>query len=265
MPDPADPLAARSEVLFRAFGLYLRWYFWRHFQAVRLSRAGLPRIPEGRPVIIVTNHPSWWDPALFILLTNSLLRDRIGFGPMDARMLGQYGVLRRMGVFGIDLASARGAAQFLAASLRILSEPRAALWITAEGHFTDPRTRPVRLRPGIAHLARRVPAAVLVPFALEYTFWNERKPEALGRFGPPIEAGRHRDVAGWTATLEAALTCEMDALAAESAARDRALFVPILRSAGGVGGVYDLWRRGRAMVQGRPVRLAHEEEAEKAS
>ena len=255
-----DPVAVRSQTLFRAFGLYLRWYFFRNFRAVRVSRAGLPVLPDGRPVIIFTNHPSWWDPAFFILLSNVLLRDRIGFGPMDAASFAQYGILRRMGIFGIDLGTARGAARFLDVSLRVLRDPRAALWITAEGHFTDPRLRPVRLRPGLAHLARRVPDAVLVPLAIEYGFWNERKPEALCRFGQPIAAGRDRDVAGWTAVLEEALTATMDALAAEGATRNPALFESLVQSGGGIGGMYDLWRRGLALVQGKRVRLSHEEE-----
>jgi hypothetical protein len=105
-----------------------------------------------------------------------------------------------------------------------------------------------------------VPGAVLVPLAMEYVFWNERKPEALCRFGTPIDTGRHRTVAEWTTLLEGALTETMDALVAESSARNPALFTPLVRGAAGVGGMYDLWRRGRGLVQGRRVRLAHEEE-----
>src|SRR5579883_2791017 len=87
----ADPLAARSQTLFRLFGWYLRWYFWRRFHGVRIAASGQPELPPGRPVIIYTNHPSWWDPALFILLSHTRLRDRIGFGPMDAAALQRYG------------------------------------------------------------------------------------------------------------------------------------------------------------------------------
>ena len=35
----------------------------------------------------------------------------------------------------------------------------------------------------MAHLARRVPGAVILPMAVEYTFWNESRAEALVRFG----------------------------------------------------------------------------------
>ncbi|MDQ2801746.1 MAG: lysophospholipid acyltransferase family protein, partial [Pseudomonadota bacterium] len=181
----ADPARVRSDKLFWLFGWYLRWYFWRHFRALRLSRSGLPDIPIGRPLIVFSNHPSWWDPALYILLQTTLLPGRHGFGPMDAAALGKYGLLARMGVFGIEMGTPRGAARFLRTSLGLLGDPRTVLWITAEGAFTDPRTRPVRLRPGIAHLARHVPGAVLLPLAIEYSFWNESRPEALVRFGPP--------------------------------------------------------------------------------
>ena len=261
MPDE-DPLAVRSAVMFRVFGLYLRWYFWRSFRGVRVSRGGFPALPAGRPVVIYTNHPSWWDPALFILLSATLLRDRIGFGPMEAASLGRYGVLRRMGVFGIDLDSPRGAARFLDVSLRVLARPDSVLWITAEGAFTDARARPIRLRPGLAHLARRVEGAVLVPMAVEYAFWNERKPEALVRFGPPVEAGGKRGTADWTAMLETELTRTMDLLAAESATRDPRLFASVLRGTAGVGGIYDVWRRAAAWRHGRRARLLHEDVAD---
>lgn len=254
-----DPIAARSPILFRLFTLYLRWYFWRGFHAVRMSRTSMPMVPPGRPVILYTNHPSWWDPALFILLSDVLMPDRRSFGPMERNALGRYNLLRRFGVFGIDTSHARGAARFLDVSLRVLADPSSALWITAEGEFTDPRRRPVRLRPGLAHLARRVEGAVLIPLAIEYTFWNERKPEALVRFGTPIETGGGPSVAEWTARLEGELAANMDALAAESTTRDPALFSPLLSGTAGVGGIYDLWRRVVAWSRGRRARIAHED------
>ena len=50
-PKPqSDPAARRSDRAFVAFGWYLRWYFWRHFPAVRVSLAGGPGVPAGRVV-----------------------------------------------------------------------------------------------------------------------------------------------------------------------------------------------------------------------
>ena len=255
----ADPVAVRSGRAFWAFGWYLRWFFYRRFHAVRLSRSGLPGAFAGRPLIIYGNHPSWWDPALYILLCVKLFPERLGYGPMDAKALGSYGIFERMGVFGIALDSPRGAAQFLSTSLRILSDPSSVLWITAEGEFADARRRPLKLRPGIAHLARRVPGAIILPLAVEYTFWNESRPEALVRFGQPIEAGRHRNVAEWTDHLESELARSMDTLAAESIQREPSLFRTLLRGGAGVGGIYDLYRRSRALAAGRRFDPRHEQ------
>ncbi len=258
MSKEQDPLAARSPILLMLFGWYLRfWYVPRRFGAVRVSRAGLPKVPPGRSLVIYSNHASWWDPAMYILLGLALLPDRIGYGPMETRELQRYGLLRRMGVFGIDPTSPRGAAAFLQAGRRILADPRGTLWVTAEGRFTDPRVRPLTLRPGIAHLAKHVPNLVFVPLAIEYSFWNESQPEALARFGSPIAAGAASDPAELTATLTTGLTGTMDALAAESIARDPALFQTILRGGVGVGGIYDLWRRLRAWIAGRRFDPAH--------
>ena len=197
----ADPARVRSDTLFWLFGWYLRWFFWRRFRAVRLSRTGLPDAPAGRPLIIYSNHPSWWDPAFYILLQAKLFPGRRGFGPMDATALGKYGLLARMGVFGIELDSPRGAARFLRTSLALLGDTRNVLWITAEGAFTDPRARPVRLRPGVAHLALTAGVPV-VPVGLEGTEKIQPVGSNLPKlatikvtFGKPIEvAGRYDGV-----------------------------------------------------------------------
>ena len=134
------------------------------------------------------------------------------------------------------------------------------LVITAEGSFTDPRLRPIRLRPGIAHLARRLPDAVVLPLALEYSFWNESKPEALLRFGAPVRPvapeGEKPTVAHWQHALEAALTDTMDALAAASAARDPAGFTRLFAGTAGVGGPYDAWRPPARLCRGPTVQPA---------
>jgi len=158
VPDE-HPARVRSALACVLAEPYLRWYFSRNFHAVRVARGGLPAAVPGRPVIVCSNHPSWWDPALFALLTRTLFPGRAGYGPMDAEALGKYRVLRRVGVFGIE-PGPRGAARFLRVGLDLLADPATLLWITAEGAFTDPRRRPVCLRPGIAHLARRADGTI---------------------------------------------------------------------------------------------------------
>jgi 1-acyl-sn-glycerol-3-phosphate acyltransferase len=254
----AEVVHARSPALCRFFGAVMRRQMQRHFHAVRVAKAGPPCLPEDHAAIVYSNHPSWWDPALFMVLSRTLLRNRKGFGPMEAVQLERYRFMRRIGVFGVEPGTRRGAAAFLRTSSAILADPKAVLWVTAEGAFTDPRLRPVRLRPGTAHLMARVEGVVAIPLALEYPFWTERLPEALCRFGEPLEGGDGGvSVAGWQARLEEALTLTMDALVVDATARDPGRFELILRGQSGAGGIYDLFRRAGAVARGERFEPEH--------
>jgi 1-acyl-sn-glycerol-3-phosphate acyltransferase len=249
-----DPIAARSPTLVRFTSRYMRRFMQRNFHAVRMAKPGPAQLPPDRPVIVYCNHPAWWDPAFIIVLASTYFPNRLSYGPMDSAALGKYGFMRRIGLFGVEPGTRRGAAQFLRISLRILQQSDAVLWITAEGAFTDARVRPVRLQPGVAALMRRVPNAVCVPLAIEYPLWNERYSEALCRFGEPLDAG---EVADARQTLEARLTETMDRLAAEAITRDPSRFDTVLEGAVGIGGIYDVWRRLKALVHRQGFNAAH--------
>jgi len=261
----ADPVTLRSEKLFRVFSWYLKLRFRRSFHAVRMSGV-LASLPPDRPVIIFGNHPSWWDPAVYLVLADTLFRGRPGFGPMDQAALGRYDFFKRLGIFGIDKNTAGGARRFLEVAGHVLrdcrgSGGRAMIWITAEGGFSDPRQRPLALRNGIAHLAHSVPEALLLPLAIEYVFWNESRPELLLRFGKPLEADASVRPAEWNNRLQEALTETMDALAVDAMSRDKASFQPVLRGSAGSSITYDLYRRLKALLSGHRFSPAHEEEA----
>lgn len=132
------------------------------------------------------------------------------------------------------------------------------LWVTAEGSFTDPRLRPVRLRPGVAHLMARDARLMALPLAIEYPFWQESRPEALCRFGPPLAGAG--TVAEWQDRLETGLAATMDALARDAMAQDPARFELLLGGRAGVGGVYDGFRRVRSVLRGERFRPEHRAE-----
>jgi 1-acyl-sn-glycerol-3-phosphate acyltransferase len=233
----------------------------KSFHAVRLSRTGKPPAPNGRPLVVVLNHPSWWDPLMGVVLAD-LFDGYRHFAPIDAAALKQYRVFESLGFFGVE-AGPRGALAFLRTATAILGQAHHSLWITAQGQFTDPRERPVRLRQGVGHLVRRLDNAVVLPLAIEYPFWQERFPEALAHFGAPLFVGRGRDraVDEWMALIEAGLTEAQDDLARLARARDSAPFETLVGGSVGIGGLYDLWRRFVALVRGQRFHAAHAEVA----
>ena len=240
---------------------YLRRYFAGSFDAVRVSgHEGLAHLDRG-PLVVYANHPSWWDPILFVLLGSEYLANRVGYGPMDAAALEKYRILTKLGVFGVEQGTRAGAVQFLKTGEAILRRPGTVLWITAEGEFVDPRRRPVTLRPGLSHLIRRVGSATAIPLAIEYTFWNERLPEVLVRFGEAVKFDDDAwslPTASINQRLERQLEATMDRLAEDVQLRSAAEFTTLLAGRAGVGGVYDVWRRLVARLQGRDFDASHE-------
>lgn len=246
--------------MWRFMGAYFARFLHRHMNALRLPLWGRPDLANhAGPLVVYSNHPAWWDAATIILLAGRLFPERESHAPFDAAMLARYPVFRRLGCFPVDLESPRGGAQFLSASRAILADPRRMLWITAQGRFVDVRARPLGLRPGVARLPEIAPDALVVPLALEYAFWDERGAEAFAAFGPPMPAAElaalPRDAR--LARLEGALEATIDRLSADVIARDPSRFTELISGAKGVGGVYDLGRRARALFSGRRFDPAH--------
>jgi 1-acyl-sn-glycerol-3-phosphate acyltransferase len=244
----------------RLFTRYFRRWMGKSFHAVRVARQGMPPPLDGRPLVVVLNHPSWWDPLMGMVLADLFAGYR-HYVPIDAAALAQYRIFEPLGFFGVEVGSAEGALAFLRTCSVILSRSRHAVWITAQGRFTDPRVRPVELRQGVGHLARRLRDAVILPLAIEYPFWQERYPEALAHFGSPIEVtdGRVHSVREWMARIEAGLTRALDELEGAARAQDAARFETLVGGNVGVGGVYDWWRRLRARLSGKRFAGSHAE------
>jgi 1-acyl-sn-glycerol-3-phosphate acyltransferase len=257
-------LPRRSDLLYRWFRWWVRGYLRKHFHAVRLARGTRPDVPPDLPLIVVLNHPSWWDPLIGVVLAG-LFPEHAHYAPMEANALRRYSLFRRLGFYGLDRGTPRGAVAFLRATTAILSRPRSAVWITAQGRFTDPRVRPTLLRPGVGHIARRLDRGLILTLALEYVFWEERLPEVLCRFGEPIWIGRDQRLrtSEWVERIQASLTSAQDALRDAALSRDPTKFETLLLGEVAIGGFYDHGRRLRAWLRGERFRPEHGSEGER--
>jgi 1-acyl-sn-glycerol-3-phosphate acyltransferase len=255
---PARELPHISTATLRFFTLIVRAYFRRHFRAVLVQHA--ERLAEAQgPIIVYANHSSWWDPMVSILLAQTLLAGRKHYAPMDAAALARYPILSKLGIFPVEMSTARGAAQFLRTSQAILLANEGAssvLWITPQGRFADPR-EPLELKPGLGALAARVPGVTLLPLAIEYTYWDERLPETFLRFGEPIRLADGIATEEATTQLGAALAQTMHALESDVLARDPRAFRVLLAGGRGTGGLYSLGRRLSGWITRTPHALDH--------
>ncbi len=234
-------------------------YLHRHFDALRLPHWSAPPSQDhAGPLVIYCNHPAWWDAAVIIVLSGRLYPNRENRAPFDAAMLARYRVFERIGAFGVDLDSPRGAAQFL---------PRPGDPDTIRHGPLDHRAGPLRgcpcpaprSAPGRGPARRDRPDALFVPLALEYAFWDERGAEAFAAFGPGIPGAELAALprADRLARLEGDLTATLDRLSADVISREPERFRALVAGRKGVGGVYDLWRRLSARLAGRRFDPAH--------
>lgn len=254
----AEP-APVSRPVWRFMTAWFERYLHRHLDALRLPLWGGPPAGHPGPVVVYCNHPSWWDAAVILILGRRLFPERESRAPFDARMLAKYRIFERLGAFGVDIDSPRGAAQFMVAARAILAGPHRILWITAQGRFRDVRARPLDLRPGVARLPEIAPDALFVPMALEYAFWDERGAGAFAAFGPGLSGAELAALARpeRLARMEAELTATLDRLGADVISREPGRFRAVVAGRKGVGGVYDLWRRAAARLRGRRFEAAH--------
>ena len=257
----SEGVATISRLMLSWFTWYSRRYMRRHFHALRVSRRGLPPKSSGFPLVIYSNHASWWDPLVCLVLKSAYFPERVLAAPMEARMLERYRIFSRLGFFGVEPGTAHGARQFLRSSTAILREPGCLLALTPQGRFADVRERPPRFHSGLGHLATRVEGALFAPVAIEYVFWEERLPEVLVRFGEAIEVRRGHapdlEAAEWTRRFEENLSATQDALEVESQLRNPEDFELILRGSAGQGGIHDWWRALKARLHGKEFRPEH--------
>lgn len=243
------------------FTWYARRYLRRHFHSLRISRSGLVPKADGLPLVIYTNHASWWDPLVGLVLKAHCYPERNLFAPMDATALQRYGLFRKLGFFPVEQKSSRGAVQFLRSATEVLQLPQSLLAVTPQSRFADVRERPVEFAGGLGLLATRAERAVFVPLAVEYVFWEERLPEILVRFGGPVPLNHHisatQPAAEWTKYLERRMQENQDALADEVQRRNPASFEMILRGGAGLGGIYDWWRSVVARRRGKSFQREH--------
>ena len=257
----------------RFFRRYARRFIAKNFHSVRLLNAvpekdtdrpkadAMSRIStifadqtdNSGPLVIAANHPSWWDPMVAIFLAEKFAKQRRHYAPIEDVMLERYGIFKNLGFYGVEKDTAKGLKDFLHVGNHILEQADSVIWMTPEGNFTDPRVRPISIKKGLASLVSKNTKAKVLPLAIEYTFWNEKKPEILVHAGKLISAENipSNDNPSSTLTkrlheeIQTQMQLAIDDLASFSQQRNPQHFSSLLGGSAGVGGFYGWWQKLR--------------------
>lgn len=167
-------------------------------------------IPNDIPILMVSNHTSWWDGFLLREVHRRLRPD----APLHVIMLEEHirnnAVFRWMGA--VPLGDSRLAARGLLRDLRDRTEQRhdAVLGFFPQGRIWPSYRRPLGFESGAGWLASRLSPIAVVPVGLHLEPLTEPGPAAFISVGQPTIVR-----SGIRATaLEAMVTAELDTILA---------------------------------------------------
>lgn len=249
-PPAIDPAVLKPERpadwAHRGFGVITKRMLTKKFHAALMTPEASKLFDavdaHAGPALLCLNHPGWWDPITLYALGRTRLPSRYGCGPIDMRMLEQFKIFNRVGLFGIE-PEHPNALDAMQAHFRAIAEahPKPTMLLTPQGRFADVRT-PAKLRPGASALAAANEGTRVLCCAVEYCFWEDQKPELLLH---AVEAERSATVTGWHRTITRAFRTAQAQLAELATARDPAAFEPAFdwfapKASGDVHPVYNL-------------------------
>lgn len=177
------------------------------FQSIRIHGLGALRAVQQRPVLLISNHTSWWDPLVAIWLTRlSVPFD--SYAMMNADNLRRLPFFRRVGAFGVDLDDPSDGGAAVRYSTRLLREPGRLVWIFAQGDERPSTERPLVFKDGAAAIAKLARGVAILPLALRYELGGSARPDLYLRIGPTLDAPTN--VKDGTKMLQDAVTTLLD-------------------------------------------------------
>lgn len=199
------------------------WWFSRHAEKRmrRMFSAGWVRGLDGLrcdlergPVVVVTNHSSWWDPMFAIVLVNRILGTD-GYALMEAKNLRRLPFLGRLGGFGVERDVANDGKAVVRYAADLLDRPGRLLWVFPQGD-ERPLTEPLEEFHHGAAAISALSGARVVTAALRYEFGNLEHPRLFAFFGSSfvapedVERGREAQRDGVVEQLERVDRCIRD-------------------------------------------------------
>jgi 1-acyl-sn-glycerol-3-phosphate acyltransferase len=164
------------------------------------------------PTILFAPHCNWWDGIVLYNTAHRICRKEVR---LMVEELNRFPLLRRGGAYSVNKKSAQTAMQALKYSVDLLGDLRNLLCIFPQGIIRPPHYRPMEFQTGLAYIAQNAAKKYgkvnLIPFAIDYCFFRDNRPEVMVKFGQVIEVSDPKtERKEFTHSLERALeeTCD---------------------------------------------------------
>lgn len=192
---------------FRVFDAMFRPWMHRRIAGIHITGLPLAHI-SNRPLILVSNHVSWWDGFLLREVHRQLRPTAHMHAVMLERELRQRPLLRLLGAVGID----PGSAPSVLRTLRVLRErlerhPDSVVLYFPQGKIWPSHVRPLGFQRGVELFARHLPSADIIPIGIHLEPLKGPSPHAFISAGGLIGAR-----SSTVADLEHAVELQLDAI-----------------------------------------------------
>lgn len=179
-------LSANKSRLFDQifFHYHQKYLLERRFRYVGFTGDLDPSLVEGRPVLYIMNHSSWWD-GLLAYQAFRKLTTHDHYVMMEEKQLKKFTFFRKLGAFSINKESASDVKASFEYTTQLLRAGK-RVWMYPQGKIMHQDLRPLTFQRGIGVLLRRVPDAAVIPVTLVHGMYGQDKPEALLMAGPPL-------------------------------------------------------------------------------
>jgi 1-acyl-sn-glycerol-3-phosphate acyltransferase len=178
---------------------FARWFGRRVAARIRGAFAevrvhGLEEIrgtARAHPTLWVTNHSSWWDPLVAVLIGSHELGLET-FAMMASENLERLRFFSLVGAFGVSRDRRRDGAAATHYAASLLDRPGRSLWIYPQGETCAPM-QPLRFHGGAVSIQARAPGCLVVPVGVRYEHGDDPRPTIWVAIGAPLErvpAGR---------------------------------------------------------------------------
>lgn len=171
------------------------------------------------PIVIVSNHVSWWDALVALVIANQVL-GADGFALMDQANLERLPFFGLAGAVGVDRSSALDGARVVRHAASLLDRPTRLVWVFAQGMERASTVVPLGFERGAAAIAKLSPAARVVPVALRYEPGPMASPMLLVDIGAPLDGDASAELAAATRAQESAVEALLARSGASLAAGD---------------------------------------------
>lgn len=199
-----------SEVTWRLFDLGFSPFRSMHLRPTRFGGAW-PLPLEGRPLVLVANHISWWDGFILREIQRRVRPGAAFHTVVIEHLLEMYPMLRRLG--GVPIrpdapSSVLGMLRSLASLRR--RDPETVFSYFPQGRIWPSSRRPLELRRGIEAVSRVLAPARIVPVALHIEPVVHIRPTPFVWLGEPVDT--LRDAPAATEVVSARIEAGLDAI-----------------------------------------------------